>query len=131
MKFKKAIVSFFFLAIINLVNCTGVNIINSVIFTPSTHPIDGHDSLGKFLYNGGFLYYKGNFPGQRSKDLVIDIKKGEACVSSYLYLYATGDSSIQSAKKNANIKNIYQVQYSVLAYGSFLYHKQCTIVYGE
>ncbi|MFP5430244.1 MAG: TRL-like family protein [Gammaproteobacteria bacterium] len=57
-------------------------------------------------------------------------KRGEACASNILGLVATGDSSIDTAKKTAGITRVASVDHSstrVLGY----YARFCTIVKGE
>jgi len=57
-------------------------------------------------------------------------KKGEACASNVLGLFATGDASIDSAKRAGGISEVSAVDhdsFSVL----FLYAKFCTIVRGS
>ena len=57
-------------------------------------------------------------------------KKGEACATNVLGLVATGDASIETAKKVAGISKVSSVssdQFSIL----FLFSKYCTIVTGE
>ena len=57
-------------------------------------------------------------------------KSGEACVKSFFGAIAVGDASIETAKKNGGISDVYTVNksnFSVLG----MYSKQCTIVRGE
>ena len=57
-------------------------------------------------------------------------KRGEACAQNYLGLVATGDASIDTAKKSAGITKVASVEESstrVLGY----YARFCTIVKGE
>lgn len=57
-------------------------------------------------------------------------KRGEACATNILGLVATGDASIDAAKKSAGITKVASVEQSasrVLGY----YAKYCTIVRGE
>ena len=59
--------------------------------------------------------------------------KGEACVYNILWLFAVGDSSIETAKKNGNIQNISYVStnYKHLILQIPLFQKGCTVVYGK
>ncbi len=62
-----------------------------------------------------------------------DQKYGEACTINVLWLIAIGDSSIETAATNANIKKISAVHtkyYHFLLYLPF-YYEGCTIVTGE
>ncbi len=56
---------------------------------------------------------------------------GSACSYSILMLAAFGDSSIEAAKQNGNIKQVATVEHEnvALLFG-FLFHKHCTIVTG-
>ncbi len=57
-------------------------------------------------------------------------KRGEACASNILGVVATGNASIDAAKKNAGITKVVSVEHSssrVLGY----YARFCTIVRGE
>lgn len=57
-------------------------------------------------------------------------KAGEACVKSFFGMIAVGDASIETAKKNGGISEIYTINrsnFSVLG----MYSKQCTIVRGK
>lgn len=64
------------------------------------------------------------------KDTVAHTKRGEACASNILGAIATGDASIDSAKKNAGITRVASVDHistRVLGY----YARFCTIVKGD
>jgi hypothetical protein len=57
-------------------------------------------------------------------------KTGEACISSILGVVATGDASVEAAKKAGGITTIAHVdheQFSVLG----VYATSCTIVHGQ
>lgn len=57
-------------------------------------------------------------------------KAGEACVKAFFGMIAVGDASIEAAKKNGGIDDVYTVNksnFSVLG----MFSKQCTIVRGE
>jgi hypothetical protein len=59
-----------------------------------------------------------------------DTKTGEACVSSIVGIVATGDASIEAAKKAGGITQIAYVdhqQFSVVG----VYATSCTIVHGQ
>lgn len=64
------------------------------------------------------------------QDSAAPSKRGEACAANILGLVATGDASIDTAKKNAGITRVASVDHSstrVLGY----YARFCTIVKGE
>ena len=56
-------------------------------------------------------------------------KRGQACANTFLALFATGDASIEAAKRAGGITQITTLDHhstNVLGFGSF-----CTIVYGR
>lgn len=56
--------------------------------------------------------------------------RGESCATSILGIVATGDASIETAKKNGSIAQVVAVDHS--ANGILgVYAKYCTIVYGK
>ena len=57
-------------------------------------------------------------------------KKGEACATNILGVYASGDASIAAAKRNGNITKVASVDTSTFTVATF-YGKVCTIVRGE
>ncbi len=69
-------------------------------------------------------------PISRVDNSVTANKKGSACVTNVLGLAAFGDSSLEAAKKEGNIKN---VSYVDRTYDNvlFLYQKGCTVVKGN
>jgi hypothetical protein len=57
-------------------------------------------------------------------------RKGEACATSILGVYASGDASIETARKNGQITHVSAVDHyanSILG----IYAKFCTIVHGR
>lgn len=56
--------------------------------------------------------------------------RGEACASSILGAVATGDASIDTAKKVGGIAQVVTIDYSVTNILG-IYAKYCTIVYGK
>lgn len=79
-----------------------------------------------FAMGGVYSGYKS--PGQVGT--AADTKTGEACVSSILGIVATGDASIETAKKAGGITQIAHVdheQFAVLG----IYATSCTIVHGS
>jgi hypothetical protein len=56
--------------------------------------------------------------------------KGEACASSILGIVATGDASINTAKKNGGIVQVVAIDHTSNNILGF-YAKYCTIVYGK
>ena len=57
-------------------------------------------------------------------------KRGESCATNILGIVATGDSSIETAKRNGGVKKVAYADTSYLNVLGF-YQKGCTIVKGE
>lgn len=57
-------------------------------------------------------------------------KTGEACASNVLGLFATGDASTESARRNGGIAKVSTVDHSSFSL-LFLYSRFCTVVHGE
>ncbi len=60
----------------------------------------------------------------------LSMKRGEACASSILGLIATGDSSIETARKNGGIRSIASVDEQVTGFLG-IYTSVCTVVHGK
>lgn len=76
----------------------------------------------------GTIYSGYKSPGQVGTGA--DTKTGEACISSILGLVATGDASIEAAKKAGGISQVSHIdheQFSVVG----VYATSCTIVHGS
>jgi hypothetical protein len=76
----------------------------------------------------GAIYSGYKSPGQVGT--AADAKTGEACINSVLGIVATGDGSIEAAKKAGGITQIAHIdheQFSVLG----VYATSCTIVHGS
>jgi uncharacterized protein YceK len=61
----------------------------------------------------------------------MSVKKGEACGMSILGIIATGDASIDSARRNGGIRSISTVDEEFTSILGGLYHSKCTIVRGK
>ncbi len=70
--------------------------------------------------------------GQKEDVNVKDAKMGEACTTNVLFLFAFGDSSIETAKRNGYIKDVVSVQTKYKHFVLYLpfFQKGCTIVRG-
>lgn len=75
-----------------------------------------------YFYGGGKTSFSSN--GYEASDL-----EGEACVKSFLALFASGDASIERAAGNGSIKNIRSVSHKFYP-NWFGIHTVCTIVRG-
>lgn len=69
----------------------------------------------------------------KSNNNVAVNKTGESCVTNVLGLVATGDSSVEAAKKNGGIKKVAFVDRKYEGFWFYIpfFQKGCTIVRGE
>lgn len=58
-------------------------------------------------------------------------RRGEACVYSYVGIYATGDAGVRAAAASGGVTTIRAVDYSYMSWFWFFFQRTCTIVYGE
>ena len=89
---------------------------------------------GCAMAHGGDAMAMGTiYSGYKSSGAVgtaADSKTGEACISSILGVVATGDASLEAAKKAGGVTQVAYVdheQFSVLG----VYATSCTIVHGQ
>lgn len=61
----------------------------------------------------------------------LSVKRGEACAMHILGLIATGDASIDAARKNGGIRSISTVDEQVSSFLLGLYSQVCTVVHGK
>ncbi len=73
--------------------------------------------------------WKDTISGVSDNSVVVE-KSGEACSTNILGIVASGDSSVETAKRNGGIK---KVAYSDTTYLNVLglYQKGCTVVKGQ
>ena len=119
------------LAVSVLTSCTGYNL--AVSFggaIPNTNPAREYAN-GATMYKGGMFFHKNTVPGQTGVPNAKCIKKGVSCSHSILWLAAFGDSSIDSAKADKDIKSVCSVDHEVMGILGFVYHRHCTTVLGE
>jgi len=76
------------------------------------------------------LWYTEVKSGEMSTGYQAGAKRGEACASSILGLIATGDASIDTARKNGGISYVISID-STASSILGVYAKYCTIVYGK
>lgn len=85
--------------------------------------------------NSGFIYtsWKDRDPISRVDNSVQPTKSGKACVKSTLGVVSTGDSSIDTAKKNGGISKVAFVDRTFEAFNLYIpiFQKGCTVVYGN
>lgn len=61
----------------------------------------------------------------------LSMKRGQACASHILGIVATGDASIEAARKNGGIRSIASVDEEVSSFLFGVYASVCTIVHGK
>jgi hypothetical protein len=128
---KKVTLLLFLLNIVLLVDCTGFNIASGVYrVTANTHPAPDYAG-GYGLMRGGLIYYKDVVDGQIGEN-ASPKQVGKSCSHAILALISTGDSSIETAKRNGKIKKVAHLSHEITAILSGrIYHEHCTIVSGE
>jgi len=65
----------------------------------------------------------------KSVDFSQNMKKGESCISWFLFFGPFGDASIVQAAKDAGIKKVDVIEYKAAWY--FFVSKKCVVVYGQ
>ncbi len=111
-------------------NCTGGSIHSLYFPSANTNPTREYATIGSY-YKGGLLFHKSNVPGPLGIGAEAT-NEGRGCNHAILFLASFGDSSIESAKKSANITKVAYVEYEQLGVlAGFLYHRVCTIVKGS
>jgi hypothetical protein len=115
---------------IGFLNCTGFNYFSGYNPYNNTNPTPEYSHGTTLLLKGGYLFHMNNGPGGIGINANTE-KIGESCSSSYMYLVSVGDSTIETAKKKANITKISSVNYEQFAILMFVFHKFCTTVTGE
>ena len=78
----------------------------------------------------GGLYTDVKWDGSVANPTVTAQKIGTACATGILGLVATGDASIEAAKRNGNITKVATVDRNSTGI-AFFYAEYCTIVSGE
>jgi hypothetical protein len=116
-------ISFFF-------SCTGINVFRSAYgFEGNTNPTPEYASLG-VIYKGGGVIHRNTIPGALGKPREGELRRGEACSWSAIWLLAGGDSSIQAAKRDGEIDFIHFIEYKQEATFGFIHHNFCTVLVG-
>ncbi len=83
--------------------------------------------------SGLYTSWKDRDPISRVDNSVTVTKRGTACVTNVLGLAAFGDSSIETAKKEGDIKNVAYVDRTYDGFMIYLplFQKGCTVVKGN
>ncbi|TGL86231.1 TRL-like family protein [Leptospira congkakensis] len=111
-------------------NCTGGSIHSLYIASANTNPTRDYATPASY-YRGGLIFHKSNVPGPIGIGAEASTE-GRGCNHSILYLFSFGDSSIETAKKSANITKVAFIDYEQLGvFAGFVYHRVCTIVKGS
>lgn len=115
--------SFFF-------SCTGLNLYHSGYgFEGNTNPTPEYTTTAP-LFKGGAVLHSHTIPGALGKAKEGELRRGEACAWSSLWLFAGGDASIQAAKQDGGIDYIHFIEYKQEATFIFFQHSFCTIIVG-
>ena len=128
----KKLVIFMPLISLLFVSCyagTGANYSSILGISVNTHPTPEYN---RYAMNGrfGIAVHINKVPGQIGQGVANPLKQGRACSQSLLFLVATGDSSIETAKKDGSITKIAFIEHEIRAFIFSLYHEHCTIVHG-
>nr|WP_232373968.1 TRL-like family protein [Leptospira chreensis] len=111
-------------------NCTGGSYHASYVPSANTNPTREY-ATGSTISKGGLFYHKTYVPGPLGFNAE-GTSEGRGCNHSILYLFSFGDSSIESAKKSANITKVAYIDYEQLGVvAGYIYHRVCTIVKGS
>ena len=107
MKLKKSVMGTMVLSVVFATGCASVAspVGNGFIFTAVDGPVTLTENVGSR-------------------------KTGEACASNVLGLFATGDASIDAARRNGAIAKVSTVDHTSFSL-LFLYSRFCTVVKGE
>lgn len=90
-------------------------------------------STSNGVTSGVYTSWKDRDPISRVNNDVVVNKTGISCVTNILGLVVTGDSSIESAKKEGGIKNVAYVDRTFDGFMLYIpfYQKGCTVVKGS
>lgn len=81
-----------------------------------------------------FTSWKDRDPITRVDNSISAAKQGEGCVTNILGLFAFGDSSIDTAKQEGNVRNISYVDRTYSSFGLIyipIFQRGCTVVRGS
>ena len=109
------------------ISCTGIHI-SPHLGATNTNPAQEYGTIG-VLFKGGGLYHDSTVAGQVG-DAAFE-KEGRACSHAVLWLFAWGDSGINTARLAGGITKISSVEYEITSLFGFFHHRFCTVVRGE
>lgn len=111
-------------------NCTGFSYHANFAPSVNTNPTREY-ATQSVLTKGGFFYHKTYVPGPLGFNAE-GTSEGKGCNHSILGLFSFGDSSIEFAKRSANISKVSYIDYEQLGIlAGSIYHRVCTIVKGS
>ncbi|EOQ97387.1 TRL-like family protein [Leptospira wolbachii serovar Codice str. CDC] len=124
----------FFVILLNLIlftlNCSGGSIHSSYVPSANTNPTREY-ATPSVLLKGGFIYHKTYVPGPIGLNAE-GTSEGRGCSQSVLYLFSSGNSSIEAAKRAGNITKVAYLDYEQVGiFMGIIYHRFCTIVKGS
>jgi len=117
-----------FLAALTLASCTGGSAVTSY-GGPNTNPAEQY-AAPNYGWGGGGVVHSNSVPGPVGP-AEAGPRTGRACSTSYLWLVALGDSSIEAARIEGGVSEIATVEYQNFAVLSVVFHRFCTVVTGE
>ncbi|TGK82248.1 TRL-like family protein [Leptospira noumeaensis] len=119
-----------FTIILFIQNCSGGSVHSSLVPSANTNPTREYSTPSVFS-KGGFFFHKTYVPGPLGINAEAHYE-GKSCSHTFLYLVSSGDSSIEAAKRNGNIKKIAYLDYEQIGIAmGVLYHRVCTIIKGS
>ncbi|TGM24369.1 adhesin Lsa14 [Leptospira meyeri] len=110
-------------------NCSGTSYHASYVPSANTNPTREY-ATASTLSKGGLFFHKTYVPGPLGLNSE-GTSEGKGCSHSILYLVSFGDSSIETAKKSANITKVAYLDYEQLGILGYVYHRVCVIVKGS
>lgn len=111
-------------------HCSGSSYHASYVPSANTNPTREY-ATPSILAKGGLFFHKTYVPGPLGLNAE-GTSEGRGCNHSVLYLFSFGDSSIETAKKNANITKVAYLDYEQLGIvAGYIYHRVCIIVKGS
>lgn len=120
---------FIFTILLLFGHCTGINLRTwPYQIAPNTHPAPNYAN-GNILLKGGWLFHRNS--GVRIVGNSAIKREGFSCSHSIFYLFAFGDSRIESAKIQGAVARVAVVESNLLAVLGGAYHRHCTVVRGE
>ncbi|TGL44613.1 adhesin Lsa14 [Leptospira perdikensis] len=111
-------------------NCTGRSLHATFVPSANTNPTREY-ATESTVSKGGLFFHKTFVPGPLGFNAE-GTSEGRGCSHSILHLFSFGDSSIETAKKSANITKVAYLDYEQLGIvAGYVYHRVCIIVKGS